>query len=160
MPLQQTKQFFPFYPDRLCNGFLEVLTRYAEITPNIQLSGPTSFAPLIYEAIKIVQLSKSYHILLIIADGQVSNEKLTANAIVEASKYPISIIMIGVGDGPWNMMEKFDDGLPKRKFDNFQFVPFFDIINRAENPEITFSVHALQEIPDQFHAIKSMGMLG
>jgi hypothetical protein len=44
----QDKGVFPFFPDRPCNGFQEVLTRYIEITPNVKLSGPTSFAPLIY----------------------------------------------------------------------------------------------------------------
>jgi hypothetical protein len=153
------KAVFPFFPDRPCHGFQEVLLRYAEVTPNLILSGPTSFAPLIRQTISIVKASNSYHILLIIADGQVSNEKVTADAIVEASNYPISIIMIGVGDGPWDMMNKFDDELPKRKFDNFQFVPFFEIMKNVENPEVTFSVHALQEIPEQFQAIKRLNML-
>jgi E3 ubiquitin-protein ligase RGLG len=49
-----------------------VLDRYTEITPHVQLAGPTSFAPIIYEAISIVRQSKEYHILVIIADGQVT----------------------------------------------------------------------------------------
>jgi hypothetical protein len=44
----------------------------------------------------------------------------TLEALVEASNYPISIVMIGVGDGPWGLMEDCDDLLPSRKFDNFQ----------------------------------------
>jgi len=155
------KGVFPFYLDgQYCTGFEEILRRYEEITPNVVPSGPTSFAPLIRESLKIVKKDNSYHILVIIADGQVDNVRDTTIAIEEASSYPLSIIMVGVGDGPWDTMKTFDDNLPHRKFDNFHFVPYYEIMQRAENREVKFSVSALQEIPDQYNAIKKLGYLG
>lgn len=80
---------FPFTANRGCNGFTEVLRRYNEITPTLKLSGPTNFAPVIKEAIRTVDRDGGYHILVIIADGQVTNEEATREAIVEASNWPI-----------------------------------------------------------------------
>lgn len=86
-----------------------MLEKYCEIASSVKLSGPTSFAPVINQAIEIVKLAKSYHILLMymflwfnltlhrISHGQLEDAIKTKASIVEASKYPISIIIIGVG---------------------------------------------------------------
>ncbi|KAL3861290.1 hypothetical protein ACJMK2_007332 [Sinanodonta woodiana] len=161
---------FPFLAEGYCRGFQDVLSKYNQIVPNVQLSGPTSFAPIIYKAIDIVKRKRElcqedstrklqYHILIIVADGQVTSERPTREAIVEASKWPISIILVGVGDGPWEEMEEFDDGLPARKFDNFQFVDYHRIISTAKNPHAAFALCALMEIPDQYKKIKQLGLL-
>jgi len=150
---------FPFFPDRTAIGFSEVLQRYEEITPHIQLSGPTNFAPLIRQAINITKQQKDLHILVIIADGQVTNEQETIDAIVEAANYPLSIVLIGVGDGPWTQMERFDDEIPQRKFDNFQFVNFNQIMSRSDHPEAQFALACLMELPEQLIAIRKLNLL-
>ncbi|XP_027357857.1 E3 ubiquitin-protein ligase RGLG2-like isoform X2 [Abrus precatorius] len=168
---------FSFYPDeRFCNGFEEVLSRYREIIPNIRLAGPTSFAPIIEMAMTIVEQSGGqYHVLVIIADGQVTRsidtergrlgpqEQKTVDAIVEASKFPLSIILVGVGDGPWDMMKEFDDNIPARAFDNFQFVNFTEIMSKNIPPsrkEAAFALAALMEIPSQYKAAIELNLLG
>ena len=69
----------------------DVLRRYTEITPSVQMLGPTSFAPIINKAIEICAKEKAFHILIIVCDGQVTAEKPTREAIVRASSFPLSI---------------------------------------------------------------------
>ncbi|XP_077237518.1 E3 ubiquitin-protein ligase RGLG2-like isoform X1 [Tasmannia lanceolata] len=171
------REVFSFYPDeRLCNGFEEALMRYRELVPHLKLAGPTSFAPIIETAVRIVEDSGGqYHVLLIIADGQVTRsvdtrpghfspqEQDTINAIVKASEYPLSIVLVGVGDGPWDMMRQFDDNIPARAFDNFQFVNFTEIMARnipTVKKETAFGLAALMEIPSQYKATLELQLLG
>ncbi|XP_031250736.1 E3 ubiquitin-protein ligase RGLG2-like [Pistacia vera] len=171
------QEVFSFYPDeKFCNGFEEVLRRYRELVPGLRLAGPTSFAPIIEMAITIVEQSGGqYHVLLIIADGQVTRsvdternqlspqEKKTVEAIVKASEYPLSIILVGVGDGPWDMMREFDDNIPARGFDNFQFVNFTEIMAKnvdRSRKEAEFALGALMEIPSQYKATLELNLLG
>ncbi|KAK1363210.1 RING-type E3 ubiquitin transferase [Heracleum sosnowskyi] len=170
------QEVFSFYPDeKFCEGFEEVLTRYRELVPQLRLAGPTSFAPVIEMAITIVEQSRGqYHVLLIIADGQVTRsvdtergqlspqERKTVEAIVKASEYPLSIIVVGVGDGPWDMMREFDDNIPARAFDNFQFVNFTEIMSKNLNrsrKEAEFALAALMEIPSQYKATLELNIL-
>lgn len=171
------QEVFSFFPDdKFCDGFEEVLKRYRELVPQLRLAGPTSFAPVIEMAITIVEQSGGqYHVLLIIADGQVTRsvdtehgqlsqqERRTVEAIVKASEYPLSIILVGVGDGPWDMMREFDDNIPARSFDNFQFVNFTEIMSKnidRSRKEAEFALAALMEIPSQYKATLELNILG
>ncbi|KAG0515057.1 hypothetical protein BDA96_10G246500 [Sorghum bicolor] len=171
------QEVFSFYPEnRPCNGFEEALDRYREIVPTLRLAGPTSFAPIIETAVGIVDSTGGqYHVLLIIADGQVTRsvdtqsgqlspqERATIDAIVRASQFPLSIVLVGVGDGPWDMMHQFDDNIPARSFDNFQFVNFTEIMSKsvaADRKEAEFALSALMEIPTQYKATLDLQLLG
>uniref|UniRef100_A0A0E0EHL4 RING-type domain-containing protein n=1 Tax=Oryza meridionalis TaxID=40149 RepID=A0A0E0EHL4_9ORYZ len=168
---------FSFHPDNSpCHGFEEVLSCYKKIVPHLRLSGPTSFAPIVEAAVDIVDRSGGqYHVLVIVADGQVTRsvdtsdndlspqERRTVDSIVMASSYPLSIVLIGVGDGPWEDMQKFDDKIPARQFDNFQFVNFTSIMSRSttqQQKESAFALAALMEVPIQYKATMELGILG
>lgn len=144
-----------------CQGLCDVLKQYTDVVGRVSLSGPTSFAPIINKAIEIVKQDKSYNILVIVADGQVveEHERSTREAIVEASYFPLSIIVVGVGDGPWDRMHEYDDMLPQRRFDNFQFVEYEAVIRNAKHPDTSFALHALMEIPDQYKVIQELGLI-
>ena len=78
------------------------------------LGGPTSWSPLIDAAVKMVHKSQEkaqrpkFHLLVIIGDGQASDQRDTIEAIVRASAVPLVILMIGVGDGPWQAIDRYD----------------------------------------------------
>lgn len=146
---------FPLFDWDRRIGVSEVLKAYNARTPSIHLSGPTNFAPLIYKAMDICRDTNAYHILVIIADGQVTQPEETRRAIVDASCYPLSIIMVGVGDGPWELMNYYDMHEQTRCFDNFHFVDF----NKYKDSDPEFAVAALQEIPAQYRAVRELGYI-
>ena len=128
-------------------------------------------APVINEAVKIVRQSgNQFHILVIVGDGAVSPMmgciEASKAAIIAAAEVPLSIF-VDVGDGPWEACEEFDDDLPQRQFDNFQFLPYSDfqaaIAESAASTdavEAAFAVCAMQEVPEQVRAIQHLGLLG
>ncbi len=69
------------------------------------------------------------------------------------SNFPLSIVFIGIGDGPWERMQWLDDHMEQfgSKHDNFQFVKYNDYhgSNVTVNDE-SLALAALQEIPDQY----------
>ncbi|XP_010528726.1 PREDICTED: E3 ubiquitin-protein ligase RGLG2-like isoform X2 [Tarenaya hassleriana] len=169
------RDVFSFYSDgRSCNGFEELLSRYREIVPRLRFAGPTSFAPVIEMAMTIVEQSGGqYHVLVIVADGQVTQHlddskemspyvKKTKQAIIQASYLPLSIIVVGVGDGPWDKMKEFCS-IPNRVFSNFDFVNFTEIMSKdveQNRKEAGFGRSALMDIPSQYKAILELGILG
>ncbi|KAE9584990.1 putative copine [Lupinus albus] len=152
------QEVFSFHSDHSpCHGLEEVLACYQKIVPYLKLSGPTSYAPVIEAAIDIVDKNHGqFHALVIIAKGHLYYKFIIDHA------YPLAIVLVGVGDGPWEDMKMFDDKIPARDFDNFQFVNFTAIISQnisLSQKEIAFALAALMEIPFQYKATLEFGML-
>ena len=51
---------------------------------------------------------KVYHILLIITDGTIHDMETVKKLIVDASYLPTSVIIVGVGEEDFEMMEELD----------------------------------------------------
>ncbi|TDH69460.1 hypothetical protein CCR75_009467 [Bremia lactucae] len=153
------ERYFPFVKGRGCE-LDEVLQQYFAIASTMELNATASFVPVIDEAIKMATNTGRYHILIIITNGHIDDPNMARRAIVQASEYPISIVMIGVGDGPWTTMREFDDQLPERRFDNFQFVNYNTIPRgNLDNPDGGFAMQALMEIPEQYNKILELGLI-
>lgn len=69
---------------------------------------------------------------MLLTDGAVTDVEATCEAVVQASKLPMSVIIVGVGDADFEVMEQLDaDGGPLRTRrgeaaarDIVQFVPY------------------------------------
>ena len=82
------------------------------IARQVTMGGPTSWTPLIDTAVDMVHKSQErarrpkFHLLVIIGDGPASDQRNTIEAIVRASAVPLVILMVGVGDGPWQEIDR------------------------------------------------------
>jgi hypothetical protein len=141
---------------REIEGVEGIMKTYKNAIHQIALSGPTYFSPVIYKTIQDIKTKgteNNYYILLIITDGQITDEDQTRKAIVEASILPLSIIIIGVGKANFVSMNRLDgdespllDSRGKRIRDVVQFVHYNQ--NYALNPTL-FSKDLLYEVPGQ-----------
>ncbi|XP_073675933.1 copine Va [Garra rufa] len=145
-----------------CNGMEGILEAYHESLKTVQLYGPTNFAPVINHVARYaaaVQDGSQYFVLLIITDGVISDMAQTKEAIVNAAKLPMSIIIVGVGQAEFDAMVELDGDdvrissrgkLAER--DIVQFVPFRDYMDRTGNHVLSMARLAkdvLAEIPEQ-----------
>lgn len=147
-----------------CAGISGVLQAYQTAIRTVELWGPTNFSPVINHVAKFaaaIQNGSNYFILLIITDGVITDLPQTKTAIVEASFFPMSIIIVGVGNADFSAMEELD--ADKRQLssngkvadrDIVQFVPLRDYTNTG-SPELTqarLAKEVLAEVPQQLLA--------
>ena len=136
-----------------------VLQEYRNFITRIHLSGPTYFSPMINDLIMEVdkELEEgqtwNYHIIMILTDGMIDDMQETKDSLVAASFLPISVIIIGIGNGDFTKMNVLDaDEYPlydrsgrKADRDLVQFVPY----NNFKNNPQKLAEQVLEEIPRQ-----------
>jgi len=138
-------------------GLHQVMEMYANALRMVQFSGPTYFAPVMKEAIKMARNNKEngsseYLVLLILTDGIIHDMEQTIDCLMEASFLPLSVIIVGIGDADFKQMEILDgdQGLYNKNGvkvprDLVQFVPF----NEFKGNKELLASEVLQEIPTQ-----------
>jgi hypothetical protein len=156
----QVSHFFPCSGDWASaevygvDGVFEV---YNYAIHNVRLSGPTYFAPLLQECFKFTQDQYkidpyNYSVLLILTDGWIHDMDLTKDWLVRMSGFPISVIIVGIGNEDFSKMEALDSdgellsascGMAQR--DIVQFVPF----NKFNGDPGLLAAEVLREVPGQ-----------
>ena len=142
------------------DGMDGVVEAYKNALRNVNLYGPTNFAPIIElindmtESEHVDQTNQKYNILLIITDGIINDMQKTIDQIVRGSSLPLSIIIVGVGSDDFESMDILDaDEVPlysmrykkNMEADIVQFVPFREFKN---NPA-ELAKQTLEEVPGQ-----------
>uniref|UniRef100_A0AAR2KUL5 Copine-3 n=1 Tax=Pygocentrus nattereri TaxID=42514 RepID=A0AAR2KUL5_PYGNA len=143
-----------------CQGIDGIVQAYRMALPQVRLYGPTNFSPIINHVARIAataaqqQNAAQYFVLLIITDGEITDLDQTKQAIVNSSKLPMSIIIVGVGEADFKAMEVLDGdngvlksptGEPVAR-DIVQFVPFKDFANATRE---SLAQTVLAEVPNQ-----------
>ena len=99
------------------NPFVErvqgIIDIYQNCLTQIQLYGPTNFAPVISTTAAMARSASSnddsgFFVLLILTDGVITDMDATKRAIIENSNLPFSIIIIGVGNADFGLMDELD----------------------------------------------------
>ncbi|CAF0843097.1 unnamed protein product [Rotaria sp. Silwood1] len=157
----ETTKDYSFFPidggHEEFNNYQSVLDAYLEKTKNVVLGGPTGFTPLIQQLISYgIHCRKDFSMLVILTDElKISHED---NSLMELI-YTLTnlsntcLLVIGVGDGPWQRMSYEEQRLrelafkkrnEKKKqirhgiiesnvvYDNFHFVDFNSFISKSD----------------------------
>ncbi|CAI2387660.1 unnamed protein product [Moneuplotes crassus] len=149
-----------------CEGIEGLLEAYKNTVERVKFFGETCFEPCIRTCVDKINNSvvigedekgdpyTEYTILLIITDGQINDMKATKDLIVESSKLPLSIIIIGVGDEDFEHMIELDsdDTLLRDSNNHFAFrdiVQFVKYQDFEEKGMHAISEEVLKEVPDQ-----------
>jgi hypothetical protein len=142
-------------------GLDNIIKVYRKALSAVSLHGPTHFHEVIKYAANMAKPysnpapgdEQKYFILMIVADGVINDMQQTIDEVVRGSECPLSIIIVGVGDEDFSMMDELDaDDRPlysvsEKKYmsrDIVQFVPFNEFKDKSYHQ---LAMATLDEIP-------------
>ncbi|KAF9414817.1 hypothetical protein BGZ94_000278 [Podila epigama] len=140
------------------HGVDGILASYWHALTFAELWGPTNFSPVIEQASNIARQTSNggngYTVLLILTDGAITDMEETIKSIRKATKTPLSILIVGVGNAQFGSMNALDGDEEsgsrkafKKTRDIVQFVAARDF---GPGQEAALAGAILAEIPDQF----------
>lgn len=140
------------------DGLSGVLEAYREVfSTGLTMSGPTVFSEVVDFAAAAARSKQeefkrigkqSYRVLLIVTDGEVTDIEQTKRAISAASDAPLSIVIVGVGNANFRVMQDLDDFLGGAGGSGRDIVQFVEFSNHSTNRS-SLTRATLEEIPDQ-----------
>lgn len=146
--------------DPRVGGLEEAMAHYKHCLSNVNLYGPTHFGSILETVNNLCEAdpgnynNQKFQVLLIITDGVINDLRQTIDQIVRGSNNPLAIIIVGVGNADFSMMDKLDGdeealySETHRRYaaaDIVQFVPFNDF---KHNPTL-LAKETLNELPGQ-----------
>lgn len=154
-----------FTDDPNVQGLDEIMKTYKNSLFKVKFDGPTFFAPVITQVMSEIKkemdsgVTNHYYILMILTDGMINDMDKTCDIIWDAAFYPLSIIIIGIGNADFKNMEILDGDTvllenskgEKTKRDLVQFVQFNKYKNRLEIEGVIneLAEEVLKEVPRQ-----------
>ncbi|CAF1311404.1 unnamed protein product [Adineta steineri] len=151
-----------------------ILDAYLEQTKNVALSGPTEFTPIVKKLISYgIYCPRDFTMLVILTDELKlsSDNKSFVEAIRMLANLPnVCLLVIGVGDGPWEGLAREEHSLREAVFqklnkkqmekeliqsklcyDNFHFVNFNAFVSKQDKMETEnyFARAVVRKLPTQ-----------
>ena len=170
------------------------------VRSGLQLGKPKidkrTFAPIVNKAVEIMNEKRDspeffdqLHVLVILTDGEVHRDEglpatewslqelETVKAIQQASHLPLSIVVIGVGDGTgehvsdddgvmteggsWKCLHHMVRGIHGRQFENFGFAEYGQYAGADTSHTVKLAqliAHAVRSLPEQWRVIRKMAI--
>lgn len=105
------------------NSVDEAIELYRKVYPKIEPEEPTNLSAVL-DRIRMMMKHqdkknyKIYTLMVIMTDGDITDRQDTVDKIVECASYPLSVVVLGIGQGNFDFMEFLETGQKMKEPDN------------------------------------------